>query len=447
MSFACHEIGCTNQPAMFCNCIEANVYSCTDHVMKHFESDEGCQHAAMPMYKKINPEIKLKDIQSLHGLKESLEKSQDESLKYIKFAINSLTSLQTNVTIYYEKAKISVNNMIEKAENNEKELIVPGFTPRIFHTETFQKYMDEIPKNFPLMLEEHLENALNYADSLKSEQEFYNQPEESELDFTSNANLDQNLYFFKTNTKVFVEVSTTDFIMKEYLVNISENQGSLTSICQIPGDKVFTSGGYDPFLNCTYLIDLNNKSVESLPKCRERSLSSATYLKGAVYIFGGFSSKGLLNNADKFILQSKRWISLADLPIAQQDTSVLPCKDFVIISTHSANCLFSYKTSTNSYETLALGVISHSYNILIRNQRIYYLLSGNNIFVSSEGMIDKWNKLEITSNAGYCQNTSKPINRGRYAYFCSSHYGKVFRFGFDDFSLVEINCQVVNGLE
>lgn len=442
MSFNCHQTDCSISPSLYCNCNNQNTYSCPSHVINHFESDESCKHAAMPMYKKVNPEAKQLEVGKLKSLKESLEKSHSCTSDFLKQTIEMLSNLLSNATNYYEKAKIVVDEKLETAENKEKELIVPGFADRVFYTEEFNAYLEEIPKRLTNELNDSVERAIGIGRSLKEEQEFYDKLKTDEADFRSNANFDQSLYFFRAGTKVFIEVSVDDFTIKETSVNVLENQGSLAGICQIPGGKVFISGGYSPHLDSSYIIDLISKSVESLPSCRERSLSSATFLNGNIYMFGGFNSKGLLQNSDKFVLETKMWTSLANLPIAQQDTSVLPCKDMLIISTHSANCLFAYIYNSDSYETLANGIISHSYNILIRDSGLCYLISGNNVFVSKENEIDKWMRVDKILNMGYCQNTSKPITRGRYTFFCSSHYGKVFRFGLDDFTLIEVKLEV-----
>lgn len=442
MSFSCHQTDCSAPPSLYCNCNNQNTYSCPSHVINHFESDESCKHAAMPMYKKVNPEAKQLEILKLKSLKESLEKSNKYTSEFIKQMIEALNNLLSNVTNYYEKARIVVDEKLETAENKEKVLIVPGFADKVFHADEFNAYLEEIPKKFTGVLSSSVEGAEGIGKNLKEEQEFYDNVDVDEFDFRSNANLDQKLYFFRAGTKIFIEVSVDDFTIKETLVNVLENQGSLAGICQIPDNKAFISGGYSPHLDSCYLIDLITKSVESLPRCRERSLSSATFINGSIYMFGGFNSKGLLQNSDKFILESKTWVSIANMPLAQQDTSVLPCKNLLIISTHSANRLFAYILASDSYETLVTGIASHSYNILMRDSGLCYLISGNNVFVSRENEINKWMRVDKTLNMGYCQNTSKPITRGRYAFFCSSHYGKVFRFGLDDFTLTEVELEI-----
>ncbi|OMJ69902.1 hypothetical protein SteCoe_32248 [Stentor coeruleus] len=442
MNFTCHQPDCSTSPTLYCNCNNHNTYSCPSHVLQHFESDETCKHAAMPMYKKVNPEAKQLEVENLKSLKESLEKSNEYTSEFLKRMIETLNSLLLNVTKYYEEVKIVVCEKLETAENKEKDLIVPGFADKVFHPDEFNAYLEKIPKLFTIILNDSVQGAIEIEKSLKGEQEFYDKIKTDELDFRSNANLDQSLYFFKAGTKVFIEVNIDDFTIKETLVNVLENQGSLAGICQIPDNKVFISGGYSPHLDSSYLIDLKNKSVEPLAKCRERSLSTATFINGCIYMFGGFNSKGLIQNSDKFIIESKTWTSIANMPVAQQDTSVLPCKSLLIISTHSANCLFAYILNSDTYETLATGIVSHSYNILMRNSGMCYLITGSNVFVCKENELNKWMKVEKTLNMGYCQNTSKPITRGRYAFFCSSHYGKVFRFGFDDFTLVEVILEV-----
>ncbi|OMJ69084.1 hypothetical protein SteCoe_33284 [Stentor coeruleus] len=239
------------------------------------------------------------------------------------------------------------------------------------------------------------------------------------------------LYFFKRKTTELIEYDPENYERKIEIANLTENQGCLSAICRIPGNKIFHSGGlHDDHLNPTFIINLDTNTYENLPKLKPNHTACATYYKGKVYIFGGHTRFQSAIACNTFDLESKSWIPLADMPIATSSTSVLVINDKFLISGYE-NFLQEYNVFTNSFESISEDLYINPINLLIKDDNRICLMS-NSIYVADINDIKNWKHVGETTL--FYSSTSKPVVRGRFAYFSDCNCN-IYLFGLDSYKI------------
>lgn len=427
MNFNCFAENCSNPLKYYCACKKNYVYSCSDHINLHTDEGDESEHCIRVMYKKINSDKKASLIDGYQRASDTLLKSQSSIIILINSLIQVLTDFRIKEEQFFREQRVGVEKMIDSLKIKDKELIVPEFIEKNdFLHEELQAYYDYLAEKIESFCKNAKQELSLFLESNKDYNEFYN---EKLFDFKGNANMDRNLFYFKTGTKLFVEFNLAKQSPIEFEVGVNEVQGCLGAVCQLPGNKVFHAGGYQPDVSSGYIIDLNNHAVEILQGARGRSFASATYFDNEVYIFAGWHINANLANCDKFNLATRTWSSLANFPAgAVYNVNVLPCREFFILSTLSGNNLYKYYIKKNSYDILTGGVINHAYNIIFRDNDKYYFLAHNLCFISNEFNLGVWTKYSKTLTEPLGCITSKPVTRNRNIYFLSSQARTIYKF-------------------
>lgn len=148
----------------------------------------------------------------------------------------------------------------------------------------------------------------------------------------------------------------------------------------------------------------------------------------------------MLNIAEKFDLNRKNWTILADFPMPICTTNaVLANNNFVICG--SSNEIYFYNISQNYYEILT-PIIQGSFlcpgKVLIKEFDKFYLLDGTSIYISHSNNLNEWNKHDKLLAINMMPSISKPVIRGRKAYFYDYRL-QVHQFDLDSFDLRIIN--------
>lgn len=300
-------------------------------------------------------------------------------------AIDFYTNLKTNGINYFQKIKERLKKSMEilKEENKEKEVNTSECIElrnqiKFFMFENMKASLTNLEKEIRDLLSKNIIPA--YFNKLFVEYDKFLSRDDSI--YYGKGNLDEHLYCFKNGTKTLFEFNTITLKTTEVEININELQGSLSPLCTVPNNKLFHAGSYQPYLDSTYLIDLNTFTVESLPKGRIRGVATATYYDKCVYTFGGLTKKGnKMNFADKFDLENKRWVTLANLPEVAQDVHAIPCRTFIILTFTSQSSLLSYFRDFNKYEALANNISCNFQNMFIRDCEKYYLIAVKHLLI------------------------------------------------------------------
>lgn len=437
MNLKCYAENCLNKLKFYCSCKKNYVFSCSEHINQHADEGEKSQHCIKAMYQKFNSNKKTFLIDTYQRISETLLNTQSSIIISINSLSQALAEFKIKTEKFFREQRVEIEKIIDSLKIKDRELIVPELIEiNSFLYEEMQTYYELLSPKFESLCKNTIKDTSNFSEFYKNYNEFY---DDNIFDYKGNANLDKNLYFFKTGTRLFVEFNVNTLSSTEFEANVNEAQGSLAVVCQLPGYKIFHVGGYQPHLSTGYIIDLNNHTVETLQNVRARSITSATYFENEVYIFTGHHINENLVYCDKFSLATKTWSSLANFPSgAVYSISALPCREYFILSTLSENKLYKYDTKKNSYGILTSSVVNHAYNTLFRDNENYYYLSNNLCFISNEENLGIWVKNSKYLSESLHYITTKPVSRNRNVYFLSSYSKVIFKFNLETEELFKV---------
>lgn len=336
---------------------------------------------------------------------------------------------------YFREQKESLQHIINKATNENIEISVPAFLVQESYQNNYVSFLNFLVEKMSCKIEKFVQNIQGCSKKILESKEifaFY-------LDFAGNANLDENLYGFKRGTKTFIEFNTLTLSINKREFDIDTNQGCLACLCQIPNNKLFYYGGHEPSVGSAFIIDL--KTFERIPfeKPRDRSTTFATYWNDFIFIFCGYYSGSYINCSEKYNLISKEWKRITNFPENnRQYICALPCEDYFILSNQLEKNLYIYNLSKDKYEILTSSVNNTQMNILFRNLKNYYYISGNSLFKSNQENLQKWVQTPKTLSVALTYNTSKPVMREKFVYIMATYYGKIYRFDLEIEDLFEV---------
>ncbi|OMJ65083.1 hypothetical protein SteCoe_39396 [Stentor coeruleus] len=245
-------------------------------------------------------------------------------------------------------------------------------------------------------------------------------------------NFNEYLYIFQQGTKNLVKFSTESLKKSLDVIKVIPNQGSYATICYLPCNKLFVSGGYvsSTYLSTSFLIDLTTNLVDNLHAVRKRACASCIYRDNKVYIFGGFGDNDL-NICDAFDLKSKKWEQFA-LPKTACFTSILDLNDKCLI-TGRVNFMYTYDWNSNSYCEVTNQVTIDGQNILIKDDKKIHLLCDKTVNLGNVDNIKVWQK-NLSTESPSNITTCLPIIKGRFAYF-ADEYCKIYQYNLDSYEI------------
>lgn len=379
----CCNQNCSSIPQYFCDCQNTIALLCPEHVTHHISLINNIKHPIQVIYKEIPLEDRRHYLTKYEQLLEIVCKTEISVNEMLSRIINLFSNLKTNGISYFRKLRERLEKIIKKIREGEeeKEIIAPGYMGlgneiKSFMNESMKATLSNLENEIQDLCQKNSHISAYFEKLYVEYDEFLVRDDNI---YYGKGSLEEHLYCFKNGTKILFEFNTITLKTREINMNIiNEAQGSLCPLCTVPDNKLFHAGSYNPYLDSVYLIDLNTFAVEMLPKCRVRGVATATYYEKHVYTFGGKTSGGsMMNLADKFDLENKRWENLANLPNAAQDVHAIPCRTFIILAFSPNSSLLSYFTDLNKYETLANNISCKYYNIFIRDREKYYLIAVN----------------------------------------------------------------------
>lgn len=431
MNFKCNFEDCSNPPSYW-QCIENYNFFCQNHVMQYINDNPRASHQIQALYAKVEPGVQAlkleetyKTVDLLNFCCNSIQEDLENTIKY-------LILLKGEYINYFNHQKEFFLELIKDIEKQDTEITIPGYGSQKFAFDSYNSYISGSSQDVKLFCQVIIQNISKLGENIHNPNEFYYA---EYLNYSGNANLDENLCAFQTGTKTLIQLNLQSFSWRAFPVNINEKQGYNASICQIPGKKLFYSGGCNPNLDTTYLIDLQTFAVEQMPKSRIRSYTVATYLDDFVYIFGGYNGNEQLNNADKFDLKNKVWVEIGSLPKAAHDIHVLPFKTYFLMTFFTNNSLLKYYMHEDYYE--ALGKSPGQYTAFIRDDKKIYLLSTSILYLSYEENLNDWENVKSLSTC-LSRHTSKPITRNRNVFMLSTCSNEVWKFNLDNLELTSL---------
>lgn len=419
-----------------CPCSLDYIFFCLPHMGVHIENSRDIKHPIEFIYRPLSSNLKSYLIQGLNRSCDNILRIKSNIVSILTGGIAQLNSFKEKTEKYFREEYQEIQELIEKITRSNQEFSIPGYDSNYFLPESFESYLETLCPNINPIINGCTNQINNLLNDFKSYKDFFF---DQQLDYSGNANLDENLFFFRNGTKVLIEFDTSNLEVKEHQYNVNQNQGYLAAVCQVPGRKLFHLGGKGSDNSCAYLIDLYNSLVEQIPNSISRSYTSATYYKKYVYIFGGYINNKNSSKCDRINLVTKQWSSLASFPEGPKlSICTLPHKNSIILASDTGNTIYSYNIPNNSYTPITSDVDNYCYNILIRDSGKYYYLANKNCYKSIEKKLQRWVKSAKSLSIDLSYITSKPVTRGRKVYFVSTYSSAVYMFNLDteDASLV-----------
>lgn len=426
MITSCEKLECTEPPKYFCCCRDLQTFLYPAHIISHIDENEGSKNLLQTMYKNISPEKKAYMIEQCTLVSEGLKDIEISFSISFQTAINTLNERKNAMIKYFREKKESLQLIIDKITNENKKIVVPGYEVHDPYQLNCLNFLKGLTYKIAYETESFTQKLHCYSEEMLEKKDIFGEF----LDFTGNANLDEHLYGFKKGTKTFIEFNTLTLSITRRDLEVDTNQGCLACLCQIPNEKLFYTGGYDPCIYPAIIIDLKTFKIEKISQIRDRAVTFATYYNDFVYIFGGlYSYNTFINFYEKYNLVSKEWVNIAKFPEPDRDyICALPCKDYFILSSFRGNNLYKYNTLEDSYLNLTSSVQNIEANILFRNLKKYYYISSNNLFTSTENNLSLWVKNPKQLSTTLTANTSKPVTKGKFVYIMATYTSQIFKF-------------------
>lgn len=412
MILSCWNPSCTESPSYYCKCKNQKSFLCSAHIADHLDNDSS-EHSLQIMFRVASQEKKEFIISQCKNIQESLNEIEAKILASFQAILSIINEQKILLINFFREQKESLQYIINKVNNEGKEIIVPGYEVIDNQSSYYISINKSLADQIAAESDEFIRKIQEYSNSIDNRKEFFSDI----LDYSGNANLDEHLYGFKNGTKTFIEFNTISLNIIKRDLKVESNHGSLACICQIPNKKLFYVGDYNLSTRCAYIIDLKTFEIELLTNVKYRAGTTATYYNNFVFLFGGIYGTTFVNNCEKYNLTSRKWFDIADFPILNKYyLSPLPCIDFFILSCFEGSDLYKYNILANNYETLTSEVSNSSMVVLFRNLKKYYYISGNSLFTSNESNLRRWVKSPKILSAPLTFNTSKPVTRGKYVY-------------------------------
>lgn len=303
MEFRCFVRSCTKVPIFFCSCASRLTYTCPEHIQRHSDELSREDHNIKPIYKKIDANVKGEKIVELQKNLRAVEELQRKMREIFSKMIFEVMKTHKEIQDFLATKENIIRKEIIEIVSKDQELIIP-----------INKKASVLPLSiFSSLADQGYLSSEAICTQLKGlSKTFIASNEDLIQNFTE---LDDHLYFFRENTTTLVEFSTIDFKMREsMIVGVNKNmnypgilqvpkimnhsgifQGpknmNCLGICKVPKNKIFVAGDYNEARNIcsngTYLIDLQSKSVESLPRFRNKKnqFSANYYEKLCLYFW------------------------------------------------------------------------------------------------------------------------------------------------------------------
>ncbi|OMJ77064.1 hypothetical protein SteCoe_23416 [Stentor coeruleus] len=426
MDIKCSYISCKKPASYVCHCNDTTVIACSKHFKAHINNFPEFIHNPESVFKPLPPTLKSETITALQKTLEKFTESISNIAETMKNINKSGDSLLKCMNKKKKLCKKYIHSIVESNEfpitSNEKYRLSDEAT-----SEDIDKEMKKITCGIDVEdLKFEAQKFINILESLDLIEQVSNSSSE---DMDRWPFLDNKLYFFEDNTKSLVEFDPVNCKSSVKTIDIGEDQGHLAAICTIPGGKIFTSGGYsDSYIENSYIIDLKNNTSEALPKIRPRMRACATYFNQSIYLFGGWFNSST-SFCDRIDLSSKTITCLSNLPMNTGNTSTILINDKILIS-GTSNFLQLYDTRKDNYSMVSRDLNFGTDNILIQDKNRIILLSKPNIFVCDIKNLENW--VNISNTAIFESTTSKPVIRGRMAYFVDMNMN-IYQFNLDTF--------------
>lgn len=414
-NFKCCIDNCATPAECYCECSEKISYICPNHLFQHIKEKDTIKHYIQAIFLKVDPEEKSSKLEFYEKMLESIKDTECSIHFELSNLISKINSLQTQYIKFFREQRLIYQNFIENFKKEAKKIGIPGYEDQNLILISYNDYISDFNLEIKKVCQEMMQIFSKARTHITTYKEFY---DENKLDYDGLASLDKDLYFLYYNAQILCKLDDINLNYQSFNIKSSFNMPNNASLCQIPGKKLFVSGGSSPYSSQTFIIDIQKLTIENLPESICRGDTLPTYYNNCVYIFGGCNNTGILNYVEKFDLVNKAWISLGKLPGNAFNVKTVTFRSYFLMTFYGNSSMLKYKIKENSYEFI--WQLSFCYSILFRIFKTIYLIEGYKIFTSNEENPYAWVLLKSFTPYYTYVTISKPLVKNRNIFFVTN---------------------------
>ena len=409
----CQYLNCISKVDFLCSCTNPPFNVCASHCGNHMSQDISKVHSMSSIYSSVdsNDIAKVKNWLESHLNKLRLFKSElVQSISYL----NKLAFSVVSKIIKFEKMfKDNLTEVLEKKRflSYSEFGIIKSEKIKVEELKEldFQFYNDLIKvEDAPKIL---FSKKLIEGVCEKMSQNYYHQA--SDIDY-NHAQFPQNysyqasvIYYSLETNKNLMIFNPSTLKITQMPINSFEVSRWGSSIVPFSPDKLFIYGGCKNhyYLDDTYIIDLNQQSIEVLPVDIKRRQSTGEHFNNKIYVFGGYGGSNLVYSSF-FDLIQKNWVRISDMPLKSRNISTLSINSKILITGYYSS-LFLYDPAMDSYDKTIMNFEISSQNILFRYGNRIILVNLDKIYFAD--CSDIGNFEYVSNRTSFTTVSSKPV--------------------------------------
>ena len=417
LKMKCHISGCMNSPTLYCTCSKSIKFSCSEHLINHLSIETLKEHNIFSTLKNVS-----------ENQKEIVKNSIIKTIKHFTLLKQKIFESYNIITDQILKCKAKLDNIIFLNKRLLKETIIKNqVTLCVSHNKKYRNSNLNCEILSLLKKENFLSlDFFSINNSIKNISESFS--------LTSKAFIKPDnifLYYFIVDTNILTIFDPKKFTYFHKEIPILDPIGGRPSICLLPNNKLFCSGGrHSKSTGNTYIIDMGTFNISDKITSNERHSAKPIMINERIYLFGGWTYE-CLNTAEYFNVKNSKWISISNLPSYQSDTSTAKINKKIII-TGLYNFLQCYNVESDTYLDLNSGIEVNSYNMLLKHNKFIYLLCGR-VYYSKKAKLKYW-ICNPSNNISINKTCSIPVIRDNCGYFLDENL-QIYKFNFEDLVL------------
>ncbi|CAG9327944.1 unnamed protein product [Blepharisma stoltei] len=404
----CWKQGCKNKVKVLFKYMDSPSYSCKIHMYKYAQATSIEEHKFEILEIKVNQKYKENLIEELHKLSKELLDIKENLIKDTYKKIQELKLSLIKALENIEKIRINQVDLIRSISSIKK-----------------------IPKINQNPLEKLL--SLDPDSAQKKLDEFGCKFNHSDFELNKNDRADDiennEIVFFRNNTKNSVRVNLTNYSKSEKQIYILQNNVShphAISMCLIPDKSIFCYGNYPG--EGTAFILYPNSIIKQLSDGNPSGNMGAVYYDGFIYLFGGFNAQGnAWNQAAKYELSTDKWYEIRPLKENLSRVSCIAGNYGIAFVGFQSSELYLYNHKQDIYNKIYCNFAANTRKVLLQAEnRVFLIESGKNIYESNSSQLSNW-KIIGASQISYGSRAAYQVYFNQSCYFMDSDC-RIYKF-------------------
>ena len=316
MNKLCGYENCTNKPTTACRCSESINYLCEKHLSSHIIINRA--HTLESLLTSIN----------ITETQEILTQAQDLLIKLSNLK-NDAINLTTKLISFFQ---------------SELQRLLDSFTKLEYQIETVQRsailqspvYKSDYESIKSLKIHQIQTYSSSYQDLSTSFTKVLSQ----EI-FTTKFNCTDVIFSKSQKLGGLWAINVDDFKLRQ--LDFSPKIGICGGSCKIDDSRYFFNGGckVQP-VGDTYIIDMKNKTYETLPPSPPRFLSACICKDNKVYVFGGHEGNVYISTCQIYLISERVWINIQNLPQPFGHNTASIMNNVIVLTGNQTEKVYSY---------------------------------------------------------------------------------------------------------